>query len=211
MRSLRGTCTRESPPLHLDLPPRTWICLFDLRQYDERCAPALRSYAHDFNPAKVVELLGELSRRPVKNPEQADDYKHWIDSIGPDAGYKPSDQTMAEICSMLVPGICLPELAGINPKQDADRLAPWLAPRSEWFADLREGGEELEGGRLEFAFGTGRLVATKEQIGQFLAELAEIPAPEGAWSELAPDFENLKKLLAKASSVADYTVLKTEA
>ena len=191
-----------------NVPPRTWLCLFDLRQYDERLAPALRAYAHEFQPAKVVELLRELARRP--GPEaRHEDYQHWIDSVGPDAGYKPSSQTIAEICGMLVPGICLPELPGIHAMQDLDRLAPWLAPRSEWFADLMEGGEELAGGRLEFSFGTGSLVSTREQVAQFLAEIESLPPPEGDWRELAPDFENLHRLVAAAASVGSYTLLKT--
>ncbi len=191
------------------MPPRTLICLFDLRAYDERAAPALRAYSHDFNPALVVELLRELAKHP-SSTENGDDFQHWIDSIGPDAGYKPSEQTMAEICAMVIPGICVPKLPGLDPMQDIGKFVPWLSERSDWFADLMDGGEELAGGRLEFGFGTGRLVATREQIIQFRGEVEEIPAPEGAWAGLAKDYTNLRGLLEQASTHADYSLLKTE-
>ncbi len=191
------------------MPPRALICLFDLRAYDERAAPALRAYAHDFNPGGVVGLLRELARS-AGSGSASEDYQHWIDSIGPDAGYKPSDQTMTEICGMVIPGICLPKLPGIDPAQEIGKIGPWLAERSEWFADLMDGGEELAGGRLEFSFGSGSLVSTKEQIAQFRGELEGISPPEGPWSGLGGDFSNLRKLVEKASMVAEYALLRTD-
>src|SRR3954453_9441509 len=114
---------------------RTYVCLFDLKAYDERLAPAMRRYVQEFDPAGVVSLLEKLKG----------DYKHWIDSIGPDKGNKPTGQTVQELCNILIPPICLPREQGINPLQDADILVPWLSDRSEWFADLMDGGEELAG------------------------------------------------------------------
>jgi len=162
----------------------TYICLFDLRPYDQRVAPALRAYARQFDPKPVVALLHQvvdlvpaLKKEPGRVLLGAEDYQHWIDSLEPDAGYKPSEQTLREVADMLIPALCVPHGLGFNTMQATDRLAPWLSGRSEWFADLENGGEELSGGRLEFTFGSGALVATRQQIAQFLDEIRAIPAP----------------------------------
>lgn len=178
---------------------RTYICLFDLKAYDDRVAPAMRRYVREFDPVDVVALLEKLEG----------DYKHWIDSIGPDKGFKPSDQTVRELCEILIPAVCLPKEPGLNPMQDADVLVPWLSDRSEWFADLMDGGEELAGGRLEFGFGDGRIVATREQIAQFLEEVDELKPPTGGWDWLAKDFANLHRLVQRAAAVPNYTLFKT--
>ncbi|HXJ39546.1 MAG TPA: hypothetical protein VNH18_09715, partial [Bryobacteraceae bacterium] len=107
------------------------------------------------------------------------------------------------------PAVCLPHEAGLNPMQDADVLVPWLSERSAWFADMMDGGEELAGARLEFGFGDGRLVATREQILQFQEEIQELKPPTGSWSVIAKDFDNLRKLLERAAVVKNYTLLKT--
>jgi hypothetical protein len=77
------------------------------------------------------------------------------------------------------------------------------------FADLMDGGEELAGGRLEFSFGSGRLVATRQQIAQFLDETRGVSVSEATGSGLLSDYRNLQKLLQAASSNQNYTVLKT--
>ena len=194
----------------------TYICLFDLRPYDQRVAPALRAYARKYDPKpvvallhQVVELVPVLSKEPGRILLGAEDYQHWIDSLEPDAGYKPSEQTMREVADMLIPPLCVPHGLGLNPMQDTDKFVPWLTDRSDWFADLENGGEELSGGRLEFTFGTGALIATKQQIQQFVDEIRGIPPPEGEFAALAGDLDNLKKLLEKAKSEAAYTLLRT--
>ena len=178
---------------------RVYICLFDLRAYDDRVAPAMRQYAREFEPAGVVALLKRVDG----------DHKHWIDAIGPDKGYKPSAQTVQELCNILIPEVCLPREPGLNPMQDADILLPWLGERSEWFSDLMDGGEELAGGRLEFGFGDGRLVATREQILQFLEEVRELKPPAAGAEVLAKHLENLRRLLERAGEVRNYTLFKT--
>lgn len=178
---------------------RTYVCLFDLKAYDERLAPAMRRYVKEFEPADVVKLL---EKAPGDN-------KHWIDSIGPDRGFRPSDQTVQELCEILIPAVCLPKTGGVDPQQDAERLVPWLTERSEWFADLMDGGEELAGGRLEFGFGDGRLVATREQIEQFREEVDELKPPNGGWQVILKDFDNLKKMLEVAMAHKEYTLFKT--
>lgn len=183
---------------------RTYVCLFDLKAYDEIVAPALRQYTRDFDPAGVVAVLERLAAKDASG-----DFKHWIDSIRPDKGYKPSEQTVRELCEMVIPNVCLPREPGLNPMQDADILLPWLGQHSAWFEDLMDNGEELAGARLEFGFGTGRLVATREQVLQFMDELQDLAPPEGPWATLAPDFLNLKKLLARANAERHYTLLKT--
>jgi hypothetical protein len=164
----------------------------------------MRLYTEKYDPEMVVKVLETLAAR-----EPEGDFKHWIDSIRPDKGYKPSPQTVQELCDMLIPGMCLAREAGLNPMQDADVLLPWLGARSAWFADLMAGGEELAGGRLAFGFGTGRLVATREQIAQFRDELEGLPVPAGDDAKLAPDFLNLRKLLERASQEKSYTLFKT--
>jgi hypothetical protein len=195
---------------------KTYICLFDLRTYDDPVAPALRRYAHDYDPAGAVALLQDVRRllpellretgRPLPGPE---DCEHWIDSIGPDAGYKPSEQTVRELCLLVVEPLCVPHGTGFNPMQDIGPLEEWLASRSEWFADLMDGGEELAGGRLEFSFGSGSLVATRQQVSQFLEEVRRAAMPDGAPAALGADYGNLVKLLESANSNSHYTVLKT--
>lgn len=176
----------------------TYLCLFDLPPYDHKVAPALRRYAHQFDPSGVTALLHEAA--PLE-PGREDDFKHWADSVGPDAGYKPSEQTIRDLCDMLIPVFCVKE------KLDLDRFAPWLSGRSEWFADLMQGGEELAGGRLEFSFGSGSLIATRQQIRQFLNEVRRVAdAPE----ELRSDYEKLRRVLETADGNTRYTLLKTQ-
>ncbi|HVW84783.1 MAG TPA: hypothetical protein VHB50_08875 [Bryobacteraceae bacterium] len=175
---------------------RTLICLFDLPSYDRRVAPALRRYRSDYNPDAVIVQLREVRRRKELD---ADDSQHWIDSLAPDAGYKPSEQTIRELANMLVHGLCLVKL------QDMAPFVPWLSEQSEWFADLMQGGEELAGGRLEFTFGSGSLIATRQQIHQFLEVIRNAQPPESA----AQDYENLRGMLESADSNPNYTLLKT--
>ncbi|MDE3199273.1 MAG: hypothetical protein KGN84_23195, partial [Acidobacteriota bacterium] len=186
----------------------TYICLFDLPAYDKRVAPALREYQNRFNPSAVVALLrdiaGELQalrKDPDRQVPDSDDCQHWIDAIAPDAGYKPSADTVKELASMLIQNLCVVYM------QEIGRFVPYLTERSEWFADLMDGGEELAGGRLEFTFGSGALIATRQQIRQFLDEVNRVPPPEG---NLAADYANLKRLLAEADANRNYTVLKTD-
>ena len=94
-------------------------------------------------------------------------------------------------------------------QQDADVLLPWLGEYSEAYADLMEGGEELAGPRLEFGFGNGRLVATREQISQFQEELAIVQPPSGNWGRLVADFANLKRIADRASAEKTWTLFKT--
>lgn len=184
---------------------RTYLCLFDLPPYDTRVAPALRLYRDRYQPGAVVDLMREIERllpalhkdNRARVPDD-DDCKHWIDSLGPDAGYKPSEQTMRELAAMLIECLCIPHGLGFNPIEDLDKLAPALSPQSDWFADLMDGGEELAGGRLEFSFGSGSLIATREQIRQFLGEVPDEPA-----------CGNLRRLLRAADGETNYTLLKT--
>jgi hypothetical protein len=184
---------------------RTYLCLFDLPSYDSRVAPALRLYLNKFDPSGVVALMRDIEAilPALRNDKRArvpddDDCKHWIDSLGPDAGYKPSEQTMREVSAMLIEFLCVPHGLGFNPIEDLEALMPGLAGKSEWFADLMDGGEELAGGRLEFSFGTGSLIATREQIYQFLGEVPN-----------EPEYSNLLKLLKTADKNENYTLFKT--
>lgn len=195
---------------------KTYICLFDLRPYDRQVAPALRQYLREYDPRGVVSLLEKVKELlPALKAETArplltqEDYEHWIVSIAPDAGYKPSEGTVKELCELLIQPLCVPRDDGFSPMQDLGPLTPWLSERSEWFADLMDGGEELAGGRLEFSFGSGSLVATREQMNQFLSELKQTPAPEGDRSGLLNDYRNLTKLLEAALAEKNYTLLKT--
>jgi hypothetical protein len=177
----------------------TYICLFDLPPYDQRVAPALRLYQNKYDPSGVVALMQDISKilptlrkDPARPVPDDDECKHWIDSLGPDAGYKPSEQTMREVAAMLIACLCIPRMVAI------DGFAASLAERSEWFADLMDGGEELAGGRLEFTLGSGSLIATRQQIRQFLGEVPD-----------EPKFQNLIGLLKAANSNENYTLLKT--
>jgi hypothetical protein len=145
--------------------------------------------------------------RDISNllPDQ-DDCQHWIDAITPDAGHKPSDGTIRELAGMLIQNLCFPHGLGFSPMQEIERFVPYLSDRSDWFADLEDGGEELAGGRLEFTFGTGSLIATRQQIRQFLEEVTRLPAPEG---QLGADYRNLRRILKAADSKGEYTLLKT--
>jgi hypothetical protein len=192
---------------------RVYICLFSLQPYDRNVAPALRTYRDRYDPAPVVRLLADISRMlpelrkdPDREVPDSDDCQHWIDAIAPDAGHKPSDDTVRELAGMLIQNLCIPHGLGFNPMQEIERFVPYLSDRSEWFADLEDGGEELAGGRLEFSFGNGSLYATRQQIRQFHEELERVPEPGG---NLAADYRNLRRLVAAADSNANYTLLKT--
>ncbi|MGD1071457.1 MAG: hypothetical protein ABSB15_15050 [Bryobacteraceae bacterium] len=191
----------------------TYICLFDLRAYDERIVPALGLYRDEYNPEGVVRLLRdvagmlpELRREPERIPLGEEDYEHWIVALEPDAGYKPSEQTMKDVQEMLVPELCVPHGLGFNPMQNMEKLGPWLSERSKWFAGLEDGSEELEGGELEFTFGSDNLIASQQQIEKSLEEMRGIAPPAGP---LSRDFENLRKLVEKAKSEPAYTLLRT--
>lgn len=186
-------------------PVRTYLCLFDLPAYDIRVAPALRLYRNKYDPKEVVALMRDIAtllpallKDGRARVPDADDCQHWIDSLGPDAGYKPSEQTMREVAAMLIECLCVPHGLGFSPIEDLDKLMPALARKSEWFADLMDGGEELAGGRLEFSFGSGSLIATRQQVRQFLDEVPE-----------EPEYRNLLRLLRAADQEQDYTLLKT--
>lgn len=192
---------------------KTYICLFDLQPYDLRVAPALRQYVQKYDPKAVVtllqevqKLLPELKRETERPLPGAEDCEHWIVSIEPDAGYKPSEQTVRELCNLLIQPLCVPHGGGFNPMQEIGRFDPWLSDQSEWFADLLDGGEELAGGRLEFSFGSGSLIATRQQIRQFLDQVQAVAAPSGP---LENDYQNLLKLLNAADSNPRWTLLKT--
>jgi hypothetical protein len=192
---------------------KTYICLFDLQPYDLRVAPALRLYEQKYDPKAVVallqevqKLLPELKRETERPLPGTEDCEHWIVSIEPDAGYKPSEQTIRELCGLLIQPLCVPHGGGFNPMQEIGRFDPWLSDQSEWFADLLDGGEELAGGRLEFSFGSGSLIATRQQIRQFLDVVRAVAAPDGG---LEKDYQNLLKLLTAANSNPQWTLLKT--
>lgn len=192
---------------------RTYVCLFDLPVYDRRVAPALRLYRARFDPSGVVGLLQDISRilpelrrDPDRKVPDSDDCQHWIDAIEPDAGHKPSDATVAELAGMLIQNLCVPRGLGFNPMRDVEAFVPYLGDRSEWFADLMDGGEELAGGRLEFTFGDGSLIATRQQIQQFVEEVTRVSPPPGDAAEAYLDF---RKLLAAAAANRNYTLLKT--
>ena len=184
---------------------RTYLCLFDLPAYDTRVAPALRLYQNKYDPKDVVALMRDIAAilpallkdGRARLPD-ADDCQHWIDSLGPDTGYKPSDQTMREVAALLIECLCIPHGLDFNPLEDLDKLMPALAQKSEWFADLMDGGEELAGGRLEFTLGSQSLIATRQQIHQFLEEVPD-----------EPEFRNLLRLLKAADQNKNYTLLKT--
>jgi hypothetical protein len=192
---------------------RVYVCLFDLPAYDQHVAPALRLYRAKFDPSGVVGLLQNISRilpalrrDPDRHVPESDDCKHWIDAIEPDAGHKPSDATLAELAGMLIQNLSVPHGLGFNPMRDVEAFVPYLSDRSEWFADLMDGGEELAGGRLEFTFGDGSLIATRQQIQQFLEEVTRVEPPPG---DAAAAYLDFRKLLQAAAASTNYTLLKT--
>jgi hypothetical protein len=179
--------------------------LFDLPPYDRRVAPALRLYKEKYDPGQVVTLMHEIAallptlrKDPGREVPDDDECKHWADSLSPDAGYKPSEQTLREVADLLIENLCLPHGLGFNPMQDIGKFVPSLSDRSEWFADLMDGGEELAGGRLEFTLGSQSLIATRQQIRQFLGEVPD-----------EPEFGELRKLLRAADADENYSLLKT--
>jgi len=177
---------------------RVYICLFDLNAYDKRVAPALRKYQNQYDPSAAVAELRDIAGKPSTLAK--DDSQHWIDALAPDAGYKPSPNTVHELADILIRNLCIPQM------QEIDSLAPYLSEHSEWFSDLMDGGEELAGGRLEFTYGSGALIATRQQVRQFLDEVNRVPPPDG---KLAVEYENLRKLLKTAATNPSYTLLKT--
>lgn len=188
----------------------TFLCLFDLQPYDLIVAPALREYTLRYDPRAVVSLLREVKEllpvlrqdlsRPLLTEE---DYEHWMVSIAPDAGYKPSAETIRELSAMVVQPLCVPRDTAFPPMLDLGPAKDWLAARSEWFADLMEGGEELAGGRLEFSFGSNNHVATRQQITQFLEEVKSV---ENAVGDAA---RHLLMMLKAADANGHYTLLMT--
>jgi|RhiMethySRZTD1v2_1073278.scaffolds.fasta_scaffold1143524_1 hypothetical protein len=198
-----------------------YVHLFDLRAYREKTLPAYRAFFEQDDSAQLILLLQEIingldasAALPGPRLSGRDIYEEGIGILDGSVYYAPGvdyetshsgrkttrknkrmyvrDQLIYQILMAL----CVPRNRGVNPEQNMSRspLIPYLYEHSEWIEDRFTHVEELRGGMLEIPEGEDALeVFSEEDLYEFCAELAKVPAPEG-------DIE-LKKQLEKGQNL----------
>ncbi len=114
----------------------------------------------------IATILPLLRKDPGRLVPDDDDCKHWIDSLGPVVAERTGDAEGGGSGDQV-------HMSAARARVQSDGM-DWLvpsAPISQVVADLMDDGEELAGGRLEFTLGSGPLIATRQQIRQFLEEV----------------------------------------
>jgi hypothetical protein len=208
---LRGEVVRLSYYVHL----------FDLRAYREKVFPAYQSFFERDDSAPLILLLQEIIRgldvsAAMPGPELWDReiYEEGIGILDGSVYYAPGAnpetgrggrKTTREnkrmyvrdgLIRMILTALCVPRDRGVNPEQNMTRspLIPYLYEHSEWIEDRFTSIVELSGGMLDIPEGEDAMeLFSEEDLHEFCAELAKIPAPEG-------DIE-IKKQLEKGQNL----------
>jgi hypothetical protein len=196
-----------------------YVHLFDLRAYHEKALPAYQAFFEQGDSAPLILLLQEIIRGldvsaalPGPTLSDREEYEEDIGILdgsvyyAPGINYKTSRggrkttrknklmYVRDQLIHMVLMALCVPRDRGVNPEQNMGRspLIPYLYEHSEWI-ERRFTGWELRGGMLEIPEGECALeLFSEEDLQEFKAELADIPAPEG-------DIE-IKKRLEKAQN-----------
>ena len=87
-----------------------------------------------------------------------------------------------QLTHWILMALCVPRGRGVNPEQNMTRspLIPYLYKHSEWIEDRFTCVVELRGGMLEIPEGEDALeLFSEEDLHEFCAELAKVPAPDG--------------------------------
>jgi len=184
-----------------------YVHLFDLRTYREKALPAYRAFFDQDDSAPLILLLQEIIRgldvsASLPGPTLSDKeiYEEGIGILdgnvyyAPGADYETSRSgrkttrgnkrmyVRDQLIHRILMALCVPRDRGVNPKQNMTRssLIPYLHEHSEWIEDRFTSVVELRGGMLEIPEGEDSLeLFSEEDLREFSAELAKIPAPEG--------------------------------
>ena len=184
-----------------------YVHLFDLRTYREKTLPAYRAFFDQNDSAPLILLLQEIihgldvnAALPGPTLSDREIYEEGIGILdgsvyyAPGANYETSRsgrKTTREnkrmyvrdgLTHKILMALCVPRDRGVNPEQNMTRsqLIPYLYEHSEWIEDRFTGGEELRGGMLEIPEGEDALeLFSEEDIHEFCAALAKVPAPDG--------------------------------
>ena len=184
-----------------------YVHLFNLRTYREKAWPAYQAFFERDESAPLILLLQEIIRGFDVNAALPGptlwDKELYEESIGildgsvyyaPGANYetgRSGRKTTREnkriyvrggLTYMILMALCVPCDKGVNPEQNMTRspLIPYLYEHSEWIEDRFTSVIELRGGMLEIPEGEDALeLFSEEDLQEFSAELAKIPAPKG--------------------------------
>lgn len=223
-----------------------YIHLFDLRAYREKALPAYQAFFEQDDSAPLILLLQEIIHgldvsAALPGPTLLDRelYEEGIGILDGSVYYAPGIDyetsrsgrkttrgnkrmyVRDQLIHMILMALCVPRDRGVNPEQNMTRssLIPYLYEHSKWIEDRFTSVEELRGGMLEIPEGEDALeLFSEEDLHEFCAELAKIPAPEGdieikkqfekeqnrMWeslrqqvSEESPEFKEFYDLLSK--------------
>src|SRR5262245_46984430 len=184
-----------------------YIHLFDLRAYREKALPAYQAFFEKDDSAPLILLLREIIRgldviATLPGPTLSD-REIYEDDIGildgsvyyaPGANHetgRSGRKTTREnkrmyvrdqLTHIILMALCVPRDRGVNPEQNMTRspLIPYLYKHSEWIEDRFTCVVELRGGMLEIPEGEDALeLFSEEDLHEFCAELAKVPAPDG--------------------------------
>lgn len=185
-----------------------YVHLFDLRAYREKALPAYRAFFEEADSTPLILLLEEIIRGldvsstlPGPRLWGKEIYKEDIGILDGSVYYAPGIDYEASrsgrkttrehkcmyvrdgLIHMILLALCVPRDRGVNPEQNLTRspLIPYLYEHSEWIEDRFTSAVELRGGMLEIPEGEDALeLFSDEDLREFSAELAKVPAPDGA-------------------------------
>lgn len=184
-----------------------YVHLFDLRTYREKALPAYQAFFEQDDSAPLILLLQEIIKgldvsAAFPDPTLADKeiYEEGIGILDGSVYYAPGANyetgrggrkttrenkrkyVRDQLIRMILMALCVPRDRGVNPEQNMTRspLIPYLYEHSEWIEDRFTSVVELRGGMLEIPEGEDFLeLFSEEDLHEFCAELAKVPAPEG--------------------------------
>jgi len=184
-----------------------YVHLFNLRTYREKAWPAYQAFFDQDDSAPLILLLQEIIRgldvsAALPGPTLWDKelYEEGIGILDGSVYYAPGAnyetgrsgrKTTREnkrmyvrdgLTYMILMALCVPRDRGVNPEQNMTRspLIPYLYEHSEWIEGRFTSVIELSGGMLEIPEGEDALeLFSEEDLHEFCAELAKVPAPEG--------------------------------
>jgi hypothetical protein len=202
-----------------------YVHLFDLRAYREKALPAYQAFFEQDDSAPLILLLQEIihgldvsAALPGPTLSDRELYEEGIGILDGSVYYAPGvnyetsrsgRKTTREnkrmyvrdgLIRMILMALCVPRDRGVNPEQNMTRspLIPYLYEHSEWIEDRFTSVEELRGGMLEIPEGEDALeLFSDEDLHEFCAELAKVPAPEGH-IEIKKQFEKEKNRLLES-------------
>jgi len=184
-----------------------YVHLFNIKAYREKALPAYKAFFEQDDPAQLILLLQEIIRgldvsAALPGPElrSKKGYEEEIGILDGSVYYAPridyetrrsGRKTTREnkrmyvrdqLIHTILMASCVPRDRGVNPEQNMGRspLIPYLYEHSEWIEGRFTCVEELRGGMLEIPEGEDFLeLFSEEDLLEFSAELANVPAPEG--------------------------------